>query len=292
MRNFLIAAIVALAAVGVYFTQKPVPQPVPSVKPFAPIERGEAISAPVEPAPAVESLPSEAVTGDAVLASIAPDQRTNSRGISIWNPDTNAPKREKIIFEPSRGGPAIAPDIKDEEALSELEKADRLKLEKEEALTFTDDNSPLPKIGEYTLAKFSVLANFRFDIKTEMLTPGENPEIVAAAISRQIPQRVRDLHEKQVAVQGFMMPVTGSFGEWSEFLLVRNRANCCYGKTPKANEWIMVKTAGKGVPYIEDEVVTVFGTLRVGDIRQSGSFTGIYEMNCEKAERADKVKAK
>lgn len=95
---------------------------------------------------------------------------------------------------------------------------------------------------------------------------------------------MKALDEKQVATQGFMLPLKMKDGLAVDFLLLKNQTGCCFGGIPAVNEWIQVRTTGKGVKPLMDEPITVFGTLHVGEILENGYLSGIYQMDCEKIE--------
>lgn len=259
----------------------------PETKPVV-VERGESINSPEPQRSAAVTTKSSSTAvkmEDPVLYGI-PQGDSNPYPKSVHEKNqspSNNPTAQTLASQ-------SLTQITNEKAWNQLESADRLKLTKlEQASSASGSNvldRPLLKIGEYSVAGFNVLSSFHFEVKPEMFLLGENSAAVTAAISEQIPEKIKALHEKPVAAQGFMMPIKGSFGRWTEFLLVKNRANCCYGQTPKPTEWVMVRAAGDGVDYIKDEVVTVFGTLRVGNIREQGAFAGIYQMDCDKIELA------
>jgi hypothetical protein len=121
---------------------------------------------------------------------------------------------------------------------------------------------------------FDKLASFEF-------TAPES-EAAAPAAEKQIPDRIRELDAKQVAVTGFMLPVKMDGGLVTEFLLVKDPMMCCYGVMPKVNEWVVVKMVGKGVPPLMDIPITFEGQLQVGQIYEGGYLTGLYLLKGEK----------
>jgi hypothetical protein len=93
---------------------------------------------------------------------------------------------------------------------------------------------------------------------------------------------VKDFNKRKVSLTGFMLPLKVQSGKVTEFLILKDQSLCCYGATPKMNEWVSVKVVGDGVKAIMDEPVSVLGTLHVGAIRESGYLIGIYSMEGEK----------
>ncbi|HMO65020.1 MAG TPA: hypothetical protein PKE47_07335, partial [Verrucomicrobiota bacterium] len=82
--------------------------------------------------------------------------------------------------------------------------------------------------------------------------------------------------------KGFMLPLKVEKGLVTELLLMRDQSMCCYGVVPKINEWVSVKMTGGGVKPVMDTAVTLHGTLKVGEIFESGYLVGIYEMSGER----------
>ena len=95
----------------------------------------------------------------------------------------------------------------------------------------------------------------------------------------QIPQKIKDLAGKKVAIKGFMIPIRTEGEQVVEFILVRNQMACCYGAVPRMNEWVHVKMAEKCyAPYAIDIPITVFGTLEVGEVYEDGIVMSLYRM--------------
>jgi hypothetical protein len=90
------------------------------------------------------------------------------------------------------------------------------------------------------------------------------------------------LDNKSVALKGFMLPLKVEGGLVTELLIMRDQSMCCYGAVPKINEWVSVKMTSKGVKPIMDQPITMFGTLRVGEMRENGYLVGIYQLDGEK----------
>lgn len=122
---------------------------------------------------------------------------------------------------------------------------------------------------------FDWLASFDYKIPLEesAKTVPENTENAS-----QIPQKIRNLDEKEIALKGFMLPLKMEKGRVTEFLIMRDQSMCCYGTIPKINEWVSVKMKEKGAKPVMEQIVTMFGKLRVGEIREDGYLVGIYEM--------------
>lgn len=135
---------------------------------------------------------------------------------------------------------------------------------------------------DYLAVGFDQLAAFNFEMTDDLLEAKGDPKELTEKTNGQIPTRLRDLNLKSVAVKGYMLPLKVEEGAVTEFLLMRDQSMCCFGTVPKINEWVSVKTIGKGVKPVMDEPVTIFGKLHVGEMRENGYLVGIYRMDGEK----------
>ena len=137
----------------------------------------------------------------------------------------------------------------------------------------------------YVTANFDKLAGFNFEISDELLGPVTNDlAAVVAKTDSMIPESVHALNKRNVAIKGFMLPLKVEKGLVTELLMMRDQSMCCYGSTPKINEWVSVKMKEKGVKALMDQPVTLFGTLHVGEARENGYLVGIYRLDGERME--------
>jgi hypothetical protein len=140
------------------------------------------------------------------------------------------------------------------------------------------------KIGEYHVVGFDKLAGYNFEVSDELLAPSTNSAALSQRVDSQIPGTVKAFDEKPVALNGFMLPLKVEGGLVTELLIMRDQSMCCYGVQPKINEWVSVKMTRAGVKPVMDQPVTLFGKLRVGEMRENGYLVGIYAMDGEKME--------
>ena len=175
-----------------------------------------------------------------------------------------------------------------------------------------DEGSVEPKmIGVFFEVTFDQLASFEYEMPDEFGDPDEEPEdlepgdgaggadegpaaeagpavgpataeTAKAEEEDQIPASVRKFNKKRVALEGFMLPLKVEDGLVTELLVMRDQSMCCFGSVPKINEWVSVRMTGKGVDPVMDEPVTLYGTLKVGEVRENGYLVGIYEMDGER----------
>ena len=136
------------------------------------------------------------------------------------------------------------------------------------------------KIGVYTVIGFDRLASFAYEVPDDPIT---EPKAKAILDKNEIPKRVTKYNKQKVAIKGYMLPLRVKDGKITELLILRDQSMCCYGAVPKINEWVSVRMPeGKGVKPIMDVPITIFGTLRVGEVLENGYLVGIYEMDGER----------
>jgi len=138
-------------------------------------------------------------------------------------------------------------------------------------------NAAPAEVNGYAQVNFDRLSAFHF-IMPEEVTPTNQPP------ADQFPPAIKALDKKPIALSGFMLPLKVEQGLVTEMLLMKDQSMCCYGSTPKINEWVSVKMTEKGVKPVMDQPVTMFGKLHVGEMRENGYLVGIYQLDGEKME--------
>tara|TARA_B100001939_G_scaffold330574_1_gene327841 strand:+ start:637 stop:1335 length:699 start_codon:yes stop_codon:yes gene_type:complete len=139
---------------------------------------------------------------------------------------------------------------------------------------------PVEKIGDYSLLGFDRLASFAYEVPDDPVT---EPKAKAIMDANEIPDTIKKFDEQKVALKGYMLPLKVEDGKITELLILRDQSMCCYGAVPKINEWVSVRMAkNKGVKPVMDVPVTIFGTLKVGEVLENGYLVGIYEMDGER----------
>jgi hypothetical protein len=133
----------------------------------------------------------------------------------------------------------------------------------------------------YLSVGFDQLSGFPFEVTDQMVDAPTNAAAASLKTLAQIPDGIKALNDKEVAVKGYMLPMNYRAGLASDFLILRNQSLCCYGVLPRITEWVSVRMVGKGVKPIMDQPVTVCGTFHVGDVREHGSLVGIYRLDAE-----------
>ena len=139
---------------------------------------------------------------------------------------------------------------------------------------------PIQKIGDYSLLGFDRLASFAYEVPDDPITEPKAKEILE---KNEIPDSVKKFDKQKIALKGYMLPLKVEDGKITELLILRDQSMCCYGAVPKINEWVSVRMPkGKGVKPVMDVPVTIFGTLKVGEVLENGYLVGIYEMDGER----------
>ena len=85
----------------------------------------------------------------------------------------------------------------------------------------------------------------------------------------EIPRAIRDFDGRRAAVSGYVMPIRMQARGVTEFLLVRDQLSCCFGLSPEMNHWIHVTMPRSELRSNIFQIITVQGTLRVGELRKA-----------------------
>jgi hypothetical protein len=131
--------------------------------------------------------------------------------------------------------------------------------------------------GKYASISFDKLASFDYTMPEDLTEPVADDD--GQVYKEQIPAPIKALNGQNISLKGFMLPLKVEKSLVTEMLIMRDQSMCCYGTVPKINEWVSVRMEEKGVKPIMDEPVTIFGTLKVGEVLENGYLVGIYEMD-------------
>ena len=139
-----------------------------------------------------------------------------------------------------------------------------------------------PSPGGYLDVGFEKLSGYEVELSDDLLAPSTNSAAVTAKVEAQIPEPVKKLDQKPVALSGFMLPLKVEGGLVTEMLIMKDQSMCCYGVQPKINEWVSVRMIKDGVKPVMDQPVKLYGKLRVGEMRENGYLVGIYALDGER----------
>ena len=113
----------------------------------------------------------------------------------------------------------------------------------------------------YTRVSFSEMSKQTPVLSDGILKPA--PEVAA-------------LDGKPIYIKGFMYPTKQLTG-LSEFVLVKDTGQCCFGGNPKLTDMVVVRFSdGMTVNHREQQLVGVGGIFRAGTRAESGVLTAIY----------------
>jgi hypothetical protein len=143
---------------------------------------------------------------------------------------------------------------------------------------------------DYTMLTFGQLAGYILRLPLQLLAPDVERDFVTATVWANIPPAVKRYNEQAVALTGYMLPTKMNEGKVVEFMLLPNTMACCFGKTPRINEIVQVRTTGKGFQHWNDIPIVVAGTFHVGAICNGTRVVGIYRLDCEQIVEADSLK--
>ncbi len=153
--------------------------------------------------------------------------------------------------------------------------------------------SPVPKItseknakrtGAYQSLTFKTLTSF--DIREPDWEKLEDPAYIATLnLDEDIPSQIKALSGEKIEIEGFMLPLEGEDDNIRSFVLLENQLACCFGAIPLLNEWVYVTVPDKKkVRSLQDELVMIYGTLRVGAEFEDGMLNGIYHLELDRLE--------
>jgi hypothetical protein len=138
-----------------------------------------------------------------------------------------------------------------------------------------------PLLPGYAEVGFEKLAGFDLPLTDALVKGPPQDGTTPPVLPAQIPDDVRKLDGQRTGIRGFLLPIKMDDGLAVEFLLMRDRSFCCYGAPPRINQWITVRMKDRGVKPVMDTVITVYGTLHVGEMRENGYLVGIYALDAD-----------
>jgi hypothetical protein len=139
-------------------------------------------------------------------------------------------------------------------------------------------------LENHPLVPWTTLSHFPYETPDIEELGNSHPASGPKKEKFQIPDFVRRLDGARVAVVGFMIPLAlnDAGDKTTSFILSRSQATCCYGITPRMNEWMYVEMdKGKSADAAMDLPITVFGTLSVGAQIKESNWT-LYRMTADK----------
>ena len=147
--------------------------------------------------------------------------------------------------------------------------------------------APTKMIGDYLHVPFSFLGDYWLD-EPDWRQLADSEYIASLSYDVQIPDKVKEIDKKKVAITGFMLPIDVDKGKVKRFLLLKSTLSCCFGIAPRINEVIYVESSKKQkIQTVMDMPITVFGKLSVGQqFREDLMLVGVYQLELDEVKRA------
>jgi hypothetical protein len=97
-----------------------------------------------------------------------------------------------------------------------------------------------------------------------------------------LPLEVKALNGEKVAVMGYMLPLEVDAKGVKTFALVRDLASCCFGGSPKLNEWVYVTMhSPQTAKHTGYSAIVVSGIFEVGAQKMEAGDTSLYRMTAD-----------
>ena len=143
-------------------------------------------------------------------------------------------------------------------------------------------DTPTEMIGEYLRVPFSFLGDYWLD-EPDWRQLADSEYIASLSYDTEIPDKVKQIDGKKVAITGFMLPIDVDKGKVKRFLLLKSTMSCCFGVAPRINEVVYVESSKKQeIQTVMDMPITVFGKLSIGQrFREDLMLMGVYQLELD-----------
>jgi hypothetical protein len=129
----------------------------------------------------------------------------------------------------------------------------------------------------YQPVDFNALGNYDYELPDPLDPSAQQPR-------NEIPATVKALNGKQVAIEGFMLPLDLTPAGVTQFLLNASIDMCYFGAPVRMNEWILVTMKDGKRAAFTHLALTVKGRLEVGEVMKNGRVTSLYRIDADSAE--------
>ena len=146
--------------------------------------------------------------------------------------------------------------------------------------------APTEMIGDYLRVPFSFLGDYWLD-EPDWRQLADPEYIASLSYDTEIPDEVKQIDGKKVAIMGFMLPIDVDKGKVKRFLLLKSTMSCCFGVAPRINEVVYVESSKKQkIQTVMDTPITVFGKLSIGQqFREDLMLMGVYQLELDEVKR-------
>jgi len=97
-----------------------------------------------------------------------------------------------------------------------------------------------------------------------------------------VPERIRQLEDHRVVIEGFMIPTRTERDRVRSFLLVRSQASCCFGLPPQLGDVLEVRMTGAPAEVLMDRTVAVIGTFHVQERWAGPYLSSLFQMDADR----------
>jgi hypothetical protein len=129
----------------------------------------------------------------------------------------------------------------------------------------------------YQTIDFNALSNYDYELPDPLDPSPTQPR-------NAIPDTVKALNGRQVAIEGFMLPLDLTPAGVSQFLLNASIDMCYFGAPVRMNEWILVTMKDGKRAQFTHLALTVKGRLEVGEAIKNGRVTSLYRIQADSAD--------
>ena len=127
--------------------------------------------------------------------------------------------------------------------------------------------------ARYEWLDFGFLTSFEYPEMVELDSEDSPPEL---------PEDILELDGTLIAIEGFMNPLAFDREGVSQFALVNDPLNCCFGATPQPNHWIDVTLKeDERTAFYSLDPVAVYGYLEVGELFEDGFLVSLFRMRAD-----------
>jgi hypothetical protein len=134
-----------------------------------------------------------------------------------------------------------------------------------------------PDAQTYQPVTFNALSSYEYELP-DPFDPNPQP------LRNTIPDPIRALDGRMVAIEGFMLPLDITPDGVSQFMLNGYLDMCYFGAPVRMNEWILVTMKGGRRARFTHLAITVRGRLEVGEEMRNGRVASLYRLVADTAE--------
>ena len=142
--------------------------------------------------------------------------------------------------------------------------------------------------GDYKALSFTSLSGFYYWNPIDYVDDSTNAsQLKKDKLKSKVPDGVMAYEGQKVAIVGFMIPIDEDEKfRVKTFVLAKSQMTCCYGATPRSNDWLFA-TVSPGSQKVMDQMdvpLTVYGTLSIDPQLKDPSMPTLYRMTVDKVQ--------